>query len=459
MYREKIIKQSNYWYNDGLKRANFKDLSGAIVSLRRSLQFNNKNIPARNLLGLVYYGRGEINAALVEWIISKNLKPRDNIANYFIRKVQNSPKELNRMNASIRKYNQCLEYCHNDAEDLAFIQIKEVVAMHPSFVKGYQLLALLSIRKEQYKRASTVLKKAQKIDTTDAVTLYYMSEITEIKEQGKRSVEDEERSISYKDGNETIIQPTSVTLKEDAGQVAIINIIIGIVIGLAVMGFLVVPALNKAETSKNADAIRDYNEQVSALDAEINALKTELETYRTTNDEAELAITNSETIQENYEILSEVQIMYDQGSSSDSSMAEILKTVDSSLLGDVGLEWYDGLVDLIFEPICESLYSEALEVYNVVSITAYADGTPIEYEASEYEPMVEPLAEIMEMIPDYSDYKAAYMLAMAYMGTEEWENAEIYYNIIVDESDNSTYIAAAKEALEEIEEKLVDVEE
>ena len=79
-YTKKIIYQSNYWYNDGLKKAQIRDMSGAVVSLRRSLQYNRGNIAARNLLGLVYYGRGEVSEGLVEWIISKNLKPRDNIA-------------------------------------------------------------------------------------------------------------------------------------------------------------------------------------------------------------------------------------------------------------------------------------------------------------------------------------------------------------------------------------------
>ena len=73
-YTKKIMHQSNYWYNDGLGKAKIRDMSGAIVSLRRSLQYNRGNIAARNLLGLVYYGRGEVAEALVEWIISKNLR-------------------------------------------------------------------------------------------------------------------------------------------------------------------------------------------------------------------------------------------------------------------------------------------------------------------------------------------------------------------------------------------------
>lgn len=67
------------------------------MSLKRSLQFNRENITARNLLGLVYYGRGEVAEALVEWIISKNFRASENIASYYISKVQDNPSELEKV--------------------------------------------------------------------------------------------------------------------------------------------------------------------------------------------------------------------------------------------------------------------------------------------------------------------------------------------------------------------------
>ncbi len=97
-------------------------------------------------LGLVYYGIGEVPEALVEWIISKNLRPRDNIANYFIKTVQASANELETINQAVKKYNQCLGYCRQNGEDLAIIQLKQVIISHPSFLKAYQLLALLYLQ-------------------------------------------------------------------------------------------------------------------------------------------------------------------------------------------------------------------------------------------------------------------------------------------------------------------------
>ena len=82
-YTVKLAYQSNYWYNDGLAKAQVRDMSGAITSLKKSLQYNRANLAARNLLGLVYYGRGDVIEALVEWILSKNFQPKDNIASFY----------------------------------------------------------------------------------------------------------------------------------------------------------------------------------------------------------------------------------------------------------------------------------------------------------------------------------------------------------------------------------------
>ena len=173
-YRKKIVYQSNYWYNDGLRKAQIRDMSGAIASLRSSLQFNRENIAARNLLGLVYYGIGEVPEALVQWIISKNLRPVDNIAGYYIDTVQSSAKELETVNLAIKKYNQCLAYCIQNGEDLAVIQLKQVVASHPAFLKAHQLLALLYLHTGQYTRARQTVRQARKLDIGNETTLRYM---------------------------------------------------------------------------------------------------------------------------------------------------------------------------------------------------------------------------------------------------------------------------------------------
>ncbi|MFI3209270.1 MAG: hypothetical protein R3Y40_09055 [Eubacteriales bacterium] len=442
-YTDKIIRQSNYWYNDGLNRANFRDLSGAIISLRRSLQYCRQNIAARNLLGLVYYGRGEVNEALVEWIISKNLRPRDNVANYFIRKVQESPAALNKVNANVKKYNQCLLYCKQDAEDLAYIQIKKVVTSHPTFVKGYQLLALLCIQNGHYSKANQALKKAHKIDTTDAITLYFMNELAELKAAGKRSKEEKDSGVLYSVGNETIIQPTSASLKENASSLTMVNIVIGIIIGVAVMVFLIEPTLLENQALINADAIREYSQLLDTQEAENNALKTELETYRTTNDEAETVIANAGSTQTAYETLLSIQEAFENDSTSYNTLAESLREIQVDLLGEEAADLYEDLGSVIYVSTCEELYEQAV----------------LDFEDKDYAAVITGLEEVMAMIESYESYEAMILLGQAYEKEDDTESAKTYYQLAISDGVGTSAADEAVILLNNLVSSTTDTEE
>ena len=100
---KKLISFSNYYYNEGLSKANVRDLSGAVESLRQCLAINKNHIAARNLLGLVYFEMGEQVAALSEWVISKNLRPNKNIADDYLNTIQKSPAQLEAINQKSNK--------------------------------------------------------------------------------------------------------------------------------------------------------------------------------------------------------------------------------------------------------------------------------------------------------------------------------------------------------------------
>ena len=232
--------QAYSWYNDGLRKAQVRDMSGAIVSLQQSLQYNRENIAARNLLGLVYYVIGEVSEALVEWIISKNLCPRDNIADYYIKNVQNSANELESLNQAIKKFNQCLVYCQQNGEDLAIIQLKQVIASHPTFLKAYQLLALIYIQMNQNTKARQILIEAKKLDTTNELTLTYLQEVTKQRGRYGKNAERSFRkpksaTVEYSLGNETIIQPKRSKIRDMAQQLAFANTIEACSIGVSLL--------------------------------------------------------------------------------------------------------------------------------------------------------------------------------------------------------------------------------
>ena len=361
-YAERFFRQSDYWYNDGLRKANMRDLSGAVSSLKRSLQYNRSNIAARNLLGLVYYGRGEVVEALVEWIISKNLKSYENIANYYIKKVQESPNELEQINQAIHKYNQCLVYARQHGEDLAIIQLKKVIQAHPTFLKAHQLLALLYIETEQYAKARQLLRRAHKMDITNTITLAYMHELSQMQKQKVTKLKEEkEETVTYSLGNETIIQPVSASLKDNAAVLTIVNIIIGIVLGAAVVWFLISPTVIQNKTRETNNTIVELSEEVAARDTQISVLKDELESYRSTDEEAKSAIESSGNTQESYDTVLRVKELYDAGATSNADMTELLLQVQPDALGERGKAVYDEVAGELFPKMCERYYQSAQE--------------------------------------------------------------------------------------------------
>ena len=173
---KKIVSISNKLYNDGLERAQVRDLTAAVEYLKMSLRYNKMNIQARNLLGLVYFEMGEIVKALSEWIISKSMQGEDNLANDYLADIQKSSARLETLSQTVKKFNQSLTYCKEGNTDLALIQLKKVLALNPKLVHGHQLLALLYMKEERYDLALRALKNAKKIDAGDPNTMRYEKE-------------------------------------------------------------------------------------------------------------------------------------------------------------------------------------------------------------------------------------------------------------------------------------------
>ena len=78
---------SDRLYNEGLRCANERDLTGAIDNLKKSVMVNKFNTKARNLLGLVYYEKGLVADALREWVMSSNLNKNDKTAAEYMEKI------------------------------------------------------------------------------------------------------------------------------------------------------------------------------------------------------------------------------------------------------------------------------------------------------------------------------------------------------------------------------------
>ena len=404
---KRLIRLSNTYYNTGLEKARVRNLTGAVQDLRSSLKLNKENIQARNLLGLVYFETGEVVAALTEWIISKNLEPNKNIADEYIRAIQNNPARLETINQTIKKYNQSLLYCHRSG--LAVIQLKKVLSLNPRLVKAHQLLALLYIQSEEYERAARELRRALAIDCTDNMSLRYLEELGELtgkpaNKSRKADKEEKDRGktpdvISYTSGNETIIMPS--TYKDNTGINVVLNLMIGLLVGIALMWFLVVPAKLRSVRSETNQEIAEYGEQISAKQAEINSLQKELDNLKAEQENQE----EEPDASINYEKLIEAYTAF-RAEDSEGALAA-LNEVDSENLSEQAKAMY--------QQVYGSLHTEEVKEWFDAGAAAYTSGN--------YDEAIEKLQQVVAVTEDYEDGYGLYYLARAYEAKQENEKA------------------------------------
>lgn len=260
---------SNFLYNDGLELAKRRDFTGATESLVTSLQYDKRNTQARNLLGLIYYEIGEWYQAAAQWNISLSFEPEDNLAAGYLEELQDSTMQVEQTNQSIKKYNQCLQYCKQKNFDLAQIQLKKVFELNPNFLKGYQLAALLQMREGQYDEAMRLLKRAAQIDRRNPDTRIYINECRKhLTKDGKLIEEEKKKRRSPKE--------LFYAFHDRVVVAAITNVAIGVVAGIAVFGLLVVPAIRQNNTAQNSQELIEANEAAAAKEQEITGLEQQI---------------------------------------------------------------------------------------------------------------------------------------------------------------------------------------
>nr|WP_300777410.1 tetratricopeptide repeat protein [uncultured Acetatifactor sp.] len=419
---KKVLHVSNMYYNEGLEKAGVRDLSGAAASLRQGLRFNKNNIKARNLLGLVYFEMGDAASALREWVISKNMSPDKNIADEYIDKIRSNSGRLDAINQTIKKYNRALALCSQDSKDLAVIQLRKVLSLNPRFIRAHQLLALLYMEQEEWERAERELRKCLEIDKNNLQTLRYLKEVEQalMPEEGVRRRKKDE-AVRYQSENEVIIQPLNVKEpKRGGGFATVLNMIIGLVIGIAAMYFLVVPAAQSrvrneeqqtiTKISSESDAktarIQELEGQIEGLNGNVQDLRTEIEGYAGTGG----------TIQITESLL---QIA-----------AEYTETEDKQAAADQ-LEALAGQVDIAAMPQgFQRLYQSMNAVIGPELSGEYYDVGYQQYYTGRYEEAVETLSKAVKY--DAANADALYHLGEAYRSSGDTANAITTYDKVIE---------------------------
>ena len=441
---KKLQSLSNIFYNEGLERAGVRDMTGAVESLRQSIKLNKNNIDARNLLGLVYYETGEVVPALSEWVISKNLKAEDNIADTYMDYVRNNPGQFETVGSTIKKFNIALNYCHQDTLDLAVIQLKKVLSLNPGFIKAHLLLALLYLKNGNYDRAKVEAQKALKLDTGSVLAKRYLKEADSMLlpgESGKLvsdvAASESEDVIRYQSGNETIIQP--VKKAAIARSNSIWGILLGIVLGVAVAWFLVLPQRIQGINSSNQEKISRISEESDSKSAQIVIYEQQIKNLQEEIDKLGEQVTDYEGVDSTSAAMNSLMKavnIYMQDPSDVEGMGEALDKLDlDAISGDVSPEFTD-LYSLLMSKVGPQLAS-----------TYYNTGYDA-YKAEDYETAITNLSKAYQY--DSTNVNTLYYLGNAYYGSGDVDKAKEIYDAVVNGFPDTQSAQAAETKLAEI---------
>lgn len=280
---------ANAYYNQGLALARQRDLTGAAAALKKSLRFDKFQTDARNLLGLIYLEIGEAGSALCQWVISLNLQEQDNLAEEYLQRVQGAGGYLETADQAAKKYNQALVYAQNENEDLAILLLMRMLDDFPNYVKAQELLALLYIRHEDYIKAGRCLYQVLKVDRYNPTAQRYMAVAKH--NTGKAEVEKRKLKNAFSHRqmqDDDIIIPPSY--KENTGWQSVINILVGLILGVAVVYFLIMPAKQEAMNALHNKEQLANLEQINQKSLEIDSLIQQLEDAKRAQESAESSL-------------------------------------------------------------------------------------------------------------------------------------------------------------------------
>ncbi len=431
-----VCSASNRLYNEGLAKARVRDLSGAAEALRMSLRYNKANVPARNLLGLIYYETGDAVAALSEWVISESMDEEDNPAGAYIENVRKDATWLSEINLSLKKFNQSLEYCKDGDLDLAMIQLKKVVSSNPKLVKGHQLLALLYMQAGRYDLAMRSLRQAARVDAANTVTMRYMRICREnLKGSKRRSSprQEEEETIAYQSENDLIIRPSKIT--DNSTVRMVLNLLIGAAIGVAFVCFLIIPEVRHRANTRAAEQIVEADQSLAVREQTIQTMQAELDSLNQQMKDAADATESAGERTITYQALLNAYQYYEMGDYTSADLA--LTDVNRSLLETDAQDLYDTMQEEMETSTREKAYNSGMELY----------------EARDYEGAITQLLSIVETNPDYMEGQAAYYLAYAYNYSGDYENAARWFTVTVDVAEDWTLISNAQSMLDSLSEE------
>lgn len=354
----------------------------------------------------------------------------ENIYGKELEEIKKNKTELYKANQMIKKYNQALNYAKQGNDDLAMLQLKNVVAAIPNFVDAYLLMALLSIKGESYEDAKQFIDTILKIEPDNESAIEYKKEFEtkivaeeqEAKEPEKKDKKKEKKQKPV--ANQADTQPKkkkenpfsiSSFQENEAGKSPMFYMVTGIVIGVIVAAVLIYPTVRASFNHKSTSQVEDYKEQILAKDTQLKASEKKVK-------EAKKAQKKAEDELSEYIGTSKKDGIYD------SLLKALQKYSDRDYTGSA-----DALLDIDSKKLTtknmKTIYNDlTAKVYPNAATGLYTNGKNA-YWAKDYKTAINYLKKAIK-VRDTNSYAYSY-LGQAYEASGDKKNAKKTYETLI----------------------------
>ena len=422
---KRMIGLSNGLYNSALERAKKKDLSGAVLTLKRCLELNKRQTQARNLYGLILFELGEAGEAERQWKLSMAFDPEDEQAEKLYKKAFGGRGESARLKDAAEKYNQALRCAREGSLDLAMVHLKKVVGMYPHYARAVKLMALICLQQGDYARASRVLKPLLETDTADAQAIRYMEEAASLGGNSLKDKIEEQEEREKRESQDVIIPPYSEKNELLHDFLCILG---GVVLGVLACMFLVFPSVKQRLIEDNNEQIMSYGDNLSSREVEILSLEAQIEDLNQELDDTKNSLeayTAKNGILDAYaNLISAMNYYIDQNYL---EAAKAFTSIDAKEVNNsVYTTAYGNLSQKFESSGLKSLYDEGKRYYDRYDYTT----------AEEY------FKQCLKLKADYP--QVMYWLGLCYYNTGDTENARKYFHKLQKDYPETQYSQYAK---------------
>lgn len=359
------IRRSRFYYIKGYELAKTNQLTHAITSLKKSIGYSKYNIHAKNLLGLIYFQRGQIGEALKCWVLSESIEKENNIATYYMHYIQNQPRRLENYNEAIGLYNRAIKYLHRKNDDMAIIRLKRAIHLNSQFIEAKNLLALCYLYQNQYQKAEQQINATLAIDRCNEKALQYLKTLKTQYISKDDQVKSVVKAPHLNDQQiDRKIKPSKVLNKGNILGRYMIYFLFGMAAMYTAENLLIIPEVTKNLEQK----IVQKTNQASDLKVQIDVLKKDYDQklLQLQDNNQKLTVDLEKIQQENTSILQKNKLLKVEAYLLEKEWIEasdLLYTINQHHLSEEDKARYHTYANTVYPKAIDQLYQQGYRAY------------------------------------------------------------------------------------------------